>query len=202
MAWETEMPESMDTGGSFYKPTKKETLHLAVLAVDENPTSKNDGTLMNGTNISVEIMAGEHAKQQCDLMLWNEKPTDKNNGELAKRRKGRFVDSMSLLPKDVSPGQKVQINIQQAVGRQFIATVEPDEKTGYPKFAFADIWHVDDPAAPNCERNQDALKLLPKALRRDPASFKQNGGSTTAAKSPTPPPAAAAASTGDPIDEI
>jgi hypothetical protein len=54
MAWETEMPESMDTGGSFYKPTKKETLHLAVLAVDENPTSKNDGTLMNGTNISVE----------------------------------------------------------------------------------------------------------------------------------------------------
>ena len=212
MSFEVEIPNSMAAGGGGFKPKERVVLHLGVLAVDENPVSKGDGGLLNGVQISVEVMAGPFARQECDLMLWNEKPTDKNNGEMAKRRKSRWADAVNILPRrELKPGEKVQINLQDAVGQQFIAVVEPDEKTGFPKLPFADIWHIDDPSAPPCERSQDALKMLPKELRRSPESFAKsdskpaggkpsgngNGSGSAAATAAAPPVTAGAAMSAD-----
>lgn len=164
------------------------------MAFDEQPTKNSDGSMLNGCEVTVEILAGPHAKKQCDLMLWNPKPTDKNGGELAKRRYARFFDAVGILPQNVQKGQKVQVDPQKSIGRQFIATLEPDDN-GFPQFNFADIWHVDDPAAPKCELNQDALSpTLYGKFRRKPESFsKQNGSASGGATKPATQPAGAGA---------
>lgn len=179
MAIEMEMPESFDTGGAFlHEPG---TYHLAVIEVDEAPTSRNGGAL-DGFRVDVEVLAGPQAKKQAELMFFAPKPTDKNGGEMAKKKQGRFVVATGVAPA-AKPGEKVTVELQLAKGRQLIATLSQRESQTDPtkKFIdlnFADIWHVDDPSAPQCERNQAALGLLPKSLRRDPASFKQNASGT------------------------
>lgn len=185
MPYEVEMPESFDTGGSFLQ--EPGTYHLAVLNVDEHPQSR-DGKLLDGFKVDFEVLAGPHAKKQAEITFWNPKLTDKNNGEMAKKKQGRFVTNTGLIA-SAKPGEKVTVDLQQAKGRQVIATLAQRESQNDPtkKFIdlnFADIWHVDDPAAPNCERNQDALKLLPKSLRRDPASFKPAAASGNGSTKP------------------
>ena len=173
MSFEMEMPESFDKGGVFLQ--EPGTYHLSVINVDEHPQTKN-GQLLDGFKVDFEVLAGSHAKKQTEITFWNPKLTDKNNGEMAKKKQGFFVMATSLIGA-AKPGEKVMVDLQQAKGRQLIATLAQRESQTDPnkKFIdlnFADMWHVDDPSAPNCERNQDALKLLPKALRRDPTSFK------------------------------
>lgn len=210
MAFEMEMPESPDIGGSFLQ--EPGTYHLAVLNVDEQPTSKS-GQLIDGFRVDLEVLAGPQAKKQAEVTFWNPKLTDKNNGEMAKKKQYRFAFATGLLD-GFKPGAKVSIDLQKAKGRQLIATLAQRESQNDPskKFIdlnFADIWHVDDPAAPNCERNQDALKLLPKQLRRDPASFKPASAAPAANGNGTPkPPAlpqqqvAAGTATGVSFDDI
>lgn len=169
---EMEMPESFDTGGAYlHEPG---TYHLAVTSVDEQPTAKN-GTLIDGFRVEVEVLGGQHAKKQAELMFFAPKLTDKNNGEMAKKKQARFVLATGILAA-AKPGEKVTVDLAKAVGRQLIATLAHRESQNDPskKFIdlnFADIWHVDDPGAAKCEFNQAALGLIPKQLRRDPKSF-------------------------------
>ena len=209
MSFEMEMPESFDTGGAFLQ--EPGTYHLAVLDVDEHPTAK-DGKLLDGFRAQVEVLAGPQAKKQAELMFFAPKLTDKNGGEMAKKKQARFAIATGVLGA-AKPGEKVTVDLQLAKSRQLVATLAHRESQNDPtkKFIdlnFADIWHVDDPAAPQCERNQAALNLLPKSLRRDPASFRKpeakaaaNSGNGSAASVPTPP-APVASSAGVPIDEI
>lgn len=170
MPMEMEMPESFDTGGAFLK--EPGTYHLAVLEVDEQPTSQK-GELIDGFKIDAHVLAGPQNKKQAEITFWNPKLTDKNNGEMAKKKQARFVLATGII-QAAKPGEKVVVDLQLAKGRQFIATLSNRESNGktYIDLNFADIWHVDDPAAPQCERNQEALKLLPASLRRKPESFK------------------------------
>lgn len=205
MPFEVEMPESFDKGGAFLQ--EPGTYHLAVLNVDEHPQAKN-GTLLDGFKVDFEVLAGPQAKKQAEITFWNPKLTDKNNGEMAKKKQAFFVMATSLVGA-AKPGEKVTVDLQMAKGRQLIATLAQRESQTDPtkKFIdlnFADIWHVDDPSAPNCERNQDALKLLPKSLRRDPASFKPAPPASASGNghaNPRPPNAPAVASA-DLLDSI
>lgn len=175
MPYDVEMPESIDTGGGFLQ--EPGTYHLAVLNVNEQPQSKGC-EMIDGFQVDLEVIAGPHAKKQKEITLWNPKLTDKNGGEMAKKKQARFCLAACILP-EAKPGQKVTVDLQLAKGRQLVATLSQRDGSDGKKYLdlnFADIWHVDDPAAPQCERNQDALKLLPKSLRRDPKSFQQNGG--------------------------
>lgn len=207
MPFEMEMPESFDTGGSFL--TEPGTYHLAVLNVDEQPQAKN-GQLLDGFRVDFEVLAGPHAKKQVEVTFWNPKLTDKNNGEMAKKKQGRFVTNTGLVAA-AKPGERVTVDLQQAKGRQVIATLaqrenQNDPSKKYIDLNFADIWHVDDPAAPNCDRNQDALKLLPKSLRRDPASFKPaapaNGSGSSNNGGSSKPDTAAATAGSSLLDDI
>ena len=196
MATEMEMPGSFDTGGAFLQ--EPGTYHLAVIDVNEQPTAR-DGKMLDGFKVDVEVLAGPQAKKQAELMFFAPKLTDKNGGEMAKKKQARFVLATGVL-QAAKPGEKVTVDLQLAKGRQLVATLAHRESQNDPskKFIdlnFADIWHVDDPAAPNCERNQDALKLLPKILRKTAESFKHassngNGQSGGAPAKPTAPAAA------------
>lgn len=196
MAYEVEMPENMDAGGGEFIE-KSGWYHLAVVAVDESPTDRK-GQLISGFKASVCVLAGEHAdqtKKTADLTLWNPKPTDKNNGEMAKKKQARFLAATCVIDPAIkpSPGKKVTVDINNAVGRQLVARIEMREVDGkkYSDFHFADIYHVDDPAVVNVPKLESALKLLPKELRRDPASFKKaEGGTSASGNGSASPPAA------------
>jgi len=202
MPVEMEMPNDFETGGAFLQ--EPGTYHLSVTEIDEQPQS-NKGELLNGFRVDVEVVpgAGRQEKKQAELMFFNPKPTDKNGGEMAKKKQARFVLATGLLAA-AKPGEKVTVDLKQARGRQFIATLEKRKAQNSDKefidLNFADIWHVDDPAAPKCELSQAALKLLPATIRRKPESFKAaaaGNGSTKPANTPAAP--AAATST---LDEL
>jgi len=197
MPYEMEMPSDFDTGGTFLQEAG--TYHLAVTAVDETPAAK-DGTAIDGFKVDLEVLAGGQQKKQAEVTFWNPKATDKNNGEMAKKKQGRFVLATGILP-TAKPGEKVTVDLKQAVGKQLVATLSKRKSQNSDKefidLNFADIWHVDDPSAPQCERSQAALGLIPKALRRDPKSFakpdatsKSNGnGSSTSGSTQQKQPA-------------
>lgn len=170
--FEMEMPGSFDTGGAFL--SEPGTYHLAVMDVNEQPTSR-DGKLLDGFRVEAEVLGGPQAKKQVELMFFNPKLTDKNNGEMAKKKQGRFVLATGVI-QAAKPGEKVTVDLQLAKGRQFIATLALDDRGDdnakkFLQLHFADIWHVDDPTAAKCEFNQAAIKLIPANLRRSPESF-------------------------------
>src|SRR4051812_12309450 len=101
MAYEVEMPESLDTGGAFLK--EPGTYHLAVIDVNEQPTTQG-GQLIDGFKVDFEVLAGPQAKKQAEVTFWNPKLTDKNAGEMAKKKQGRFVMAASLI-QAAKPGE-------------------------------------------------------------------------------------------------
>lgn len=209
MAFEIEMPESTDRGGSFLDQAG--TYHFSVTAVDEQPTG-NDGKLIDGFRVSCAVLAGTtpcQEKKEVDITFFNPKMQDKNNGEFSKRKQARFVLAVGLLDGPRKGGERVTIDLQQAIGRQFIATME--ERTFTKRdgsqgksidLHFADLWHVDDPEAAAYPKNEAALKLLPASLRKKPEQFPSHAKSNSAATNGngsagnTTPPATAAAATG------
>jgi len=212
MAFEMEMPESTDRGGSFLD--QPGTYHFSVTALDEQP-SGNDGKLIDGFRVSCAVLAGTtngQEKKEVDITFFNPKLSDKNNGEFAKKKQARFVLAVGLLDGPRKGGERVTIDLQQAIGRQFLATME--ERTFTKRdgsqgksidLHFADLWHVDDPEAAAYPKNDAALKLLPASLRKKPEQFgSSNGngskpvtnGTTTKPAAPAAAPAAAVAPAG------
>lgn len=195
MPMEMEMPDSFETGGAYLQ--EPGTFHLAVTDIEEHPTSRN-GTLIDGFRAEVEVLGGPQSRRQAELMFFSPKPTDKNNGEMAKKKQARFALATGIIPA-AKPGEKVTVDLAKAKGRQLIATLahresQTDSTKKFIDLNFADIWHVDDPSAPKCELSQEALSLLPKSLRRPPESFVKpaaggNGSSGGNSKTTAPPAA-------------
>ena len=192
MAFEMEMPESTDRGGSFLD--QPGTYHFSVTAMDEQP-SGNDGKLIDGFRVSCAVLAGTtngQEKKEVDITFFNPKLSDKNNGEFAKKKQARFALAVGLLDGPRKGGERVTIDLQQAIGRQFIATME--ERTFTKRdgsqgksidLHFADLWHVDDPEAAAYPKNEAALKLLPTSLRKKPEQFGSSNGNGNGSKPTT-----------------
>lgn len=196
---EMDMPEKMEQEGNFL--AEPGTYHFAVLAVDEQPTSK-DGRPLDGFKVHCCAMDGTTAGQQkreIELMFFAPKMSDKNNGEFAKRKMARFAAACGILPA-ATPGARVSVDLQQAAGRQFVAEVErgtdaAGNPTKFLQLAWANIYHVDDPAVAQVPKDAAALGLLPATLRKTAADFQKpttppNGasGGTTGAKTPAAQP--------------
>lgn len=182
-----DLPQSMEGESNFL--SEPGTYHVAVLNVDEHPTTR-DGAPVDGFKVQFCVLDGTVAGQQkkeVELTLYNPKASDKNNGEFAKRKQARFAMATGILP-EAQPGQRVSVDLQQALGRQLIIEVErkTDQATGQPskflQLAWANIWHVDDPAVcnePDTEhrnwalipKDANAIGLLPAKLRRSAESF-------------------------------
>ncbi len=207
MSFEIEMPESTDRSGNFL--SEAGTYHFAVNAIDEAPSTKS-GAAINGFKVSASVLAGTvpgQENKETGLIFRNPKYDAKDGGEFQRKKQARFVMAIGLLDGPRPAGEKVTVDLQQARGRQFIATVEKSKnqdgkETGYVDIAFADIWHVDDPEAKAFPKNEAALKLLPASLRKKPEQFpshaKTNGAATNGNRnvSNTTPPATTAAATG------
>jgi hypothetical protein len=209
MSYEVDLPDSFDQESNFL--SEPGTYHLAVLVVDEQPVS-NAGQPLNGFRASCSVLDGTIQGQQrreIDLMFFAPKATDKNGGEMAKKKIARFAMATGIIS-NPQPGQRVTLDLQAAAGRQFVAELErqKDKTTGEPtrflQLAWANIWHVDDPEVRDVPKSAQALALLPSELRRAPESFKRpdppvKGAGTPAPQTPPPPakPAAGAVNLDD-----
>lgn len=186
-------PETVDTGGGNWL-TQPGTYHVVVTHADEEPTN-GKGDMMDGFRITCQALEGtvkdEDGKfteldKTIDLIFWNPKLTDKNEGLFARQKQGKFFIATGLLT-EAQLGTEVEINLQNAVGRQIVLTLEEQDGSGDRKFLqlhFADIWHIDDPAVASYPKCAKSVKLIPAAHRRDPKSFEKKNGSSAAKTRP------------------
>lgn len=187
-----------NTGGFLSEPG---TYHLCVTDATENPTNKSGGLIDNAAfRVSCEVLSGTVAGQEhktIDILFFHPKATDKNEGAFARKKIDRFLLAVSLVGDD-DKDKDIDIDITKCVGRQFVAKLEQDEENAkFLRVAFADIYHVDDPAVKAVPKNEDALKLMPAALRKignQPAAAKPGKAKAMRAANAAAPAAAAPAS--------
>lgn len=158
------------------------TYHLLVTDTSERPT-KSDGTLINGFSYSVTVLEGtvkaEIGKEfemvfRDPNLRWSQDAQDRDL-----KAQCRALAAVGLLDESQAGGKEVEINVSEAVGRQFVATFqfkrEKNDKTGeyettkFVQLKGADIWHVDDDFVSDYPKCQSALAKIPPELRRGEA---------------------------------
>jgi hypothetical protein len=92
--------------------------------------------------------------------------------EWSRKKQTAFVVATGLL--DVGKlGQRVEIDLTKAEGRQIVLTFNENEHEGKKniELAYANIFHVDDPRAEKFPKDKAALDIIPKALRKSKEYF-------------------------------
>lgn len=178
--WQT--GDDFSAGGKFLDQTG--TYHFCITAMDENP-QKKDGSLIDNAFFRAHLtaLAGTvdgQKDQTVDLCFFYPKPSSKDQGAFATKQIDRFFLSTGIINENLK-GQEVDIDLQAAVGRQIIAKLELDQDGKHLRLAYADVFHVDDPAVSAIPKDENALKLLP-------ASQRMIGGKKPAAKPAPQPP--------------
>lgn len=175
-------PDALPSGGGNWID-KPGTYHLVITATDEEPTSK-DKKLIDGFKVDFQAVEGTvrdadgkftEANKTLDMVFFNPKITDKNEGLFARQKQAAFFIAAGLMTEEQLGGQEIDIDLTKAVGRNVIATLEEDKQDNGKSFirlSYADIFHIDDPRASKFPRNERALSLIPAEHRRDPKSFK------------------------------
>ena len=168
-------PETTDTGGGNWL-TLPGTYHGVITHADEHPVNAK-GESLDGFRITVQALEGtprdESGKfaerdRTVDLMFWHPKLTDKNEGMFARQKQAKFFLATGLMSEQ-QLGNEIDIDLEDAIGRQVIFTLEEQEgKTGrsFLQLHFADIWHVDDPDTSSYPKCQKSISLIAKPLRR------------------------------------
>lgn len=196
MSFEFDAPESLPTGGGNWLD-KPGTYHLVVTAVDEEPISRKK-ELISGFKVDFQALEGTvrdadgkftEEDKTTDIVFFNPKITDKNEGLFARQKQAAFFVATGLMTEDQLGKSGIKIDLKQAVGRHVIATMEEETSGQGKKFirlAYADIFHIDDPRAANFPKNEKAMSLIPSAHRRDPKSFTIGDGNGDQAKQSKP----------------
>ena len=179
----------ISTGGSWL--AEPGTYHLCITHVEENPTKK-DGTLIPNAafRVDLEALAGTVEGQKgktIDLILFYPKSDSKDGGAFAKKKIERLFLSTCLATQEqlTTPGVELDIDIADMKGRQIVAKFEEEETDRGKKMlqlAFADIFHVDDPAVAGIPKDAGFLKLIPAALRWVGAPQATNGAAAATPK--------------------
>lgn len=164
----------LSTGGLWL--AEEGTFHLNIVEMQEEPVDKNGNLIPNAAfRVACVVCDGTVAGQQdktTDITFFRPKSTDKNEGAFAKKKIDRFLVAVGLATEQqIKEKAKLSIDLQDAVGSQFIAKLELErDDNGQPKsrflsLSFADIFHVDDPAVAGIPKNKDCLALLPPSQR-------------------------------------
>lgn len=182
MALTMETSETTEATSQFID--KPGVYHLAVVGTEEAPTTK-DGKFIDAFEITVAVAAGPQENREARLLFNNPNATHKDQGNFARTMQTRILEVLGLIRPEAK-GKQVTVELSDAMGRQFIGKFRAEEYNGKQQIRLdgLNFWHVDDPNAEKCERNQQAINLLPKDLRRSPDTFpkKEDKGATTGAK--------------------
>jgi hypothetical protein len=196
MSLEFDAPEEKEQTSQWLKA--KGIFHFAVTAVDPNPVSQA-GQQLPGIKVTLAVMGGTDATQvnkQWDAVLYQGTAEDKETQrDLNNRRLDRFFEAVGIQKHVITGGdgrKRVRIDDPMlAVGRQFIGETEPwlgDNGKTRMGWAWDNLYHVDDPRVKDVPKNQEAIALIPQALRRPASSFTVIGGAPTQAPVAAPQP--------------
>lgn len=213
MALSFEMPEEIGGGGgNFLREPGK--FHFVATKMDESP-SWPSGEPIDGYKVVGEVLAdtkgGQCIGQEAEIIFSNPNPLHKDGGAFGRKKIAACMVALGFAG-PVNMGKSIDADLEEGIGRQFFAELElrKDESgevyltargNTVLELAFANIYHVDDPAAKNYPRDEASLAAIPAAHRiTDPAFFdairgkkpKSDGdggnGSAKAAPKPTPKP--------------
>jgi hypothetical protein len=205
---EFDAPENQEQDAAFLEQPGK--YHCQVVWIEEEPRKQDGSMIANAVfrahcTVLDGTVAGQRGKE-CNLMFFAPKLTDKDNGEMAKKKILFFAQSIGCA--SVANGKMVikfgpevgeadydegdeHIGSLHARGRQFVVEVEKDREGKYVTMRYANVWHVDNPVVKDVPKDKAALGLLPPTLRKAAKDFAKPGTATgnvaTTAKT-TPPP--------------
>jgi hypothetical protein len=168
------METTEDVGGSASDQYLSEpgTYHCVVTGVAEDEGPK--GNPIDGFTVGLSVLDGTKPGQKdksTNLCLFSpdQSKTEKSQ-EWARKKQTAFAIAAGLI--DLKKlGGKVQINLQEAVGRQLVLTFVHDDEGKYLQLSYANIYHVDDPRAATFPKDKEALGIIAKELRKDTAYF-------------------------------
>lgn len=168
------METTEDVGGSASDQYLNEpgTYHCVITSVAENEGPK--GNPIDGFTIGFAVLDGttkEQKDKSTNLCLFSpdQSKSDKSQ-EWARKKQTAFAIASGLI--DLKKlGGKVQIDLQDAVGRQVVATFEHDDAKKYLQLSYANVYHVDDPRAASFPKDKEALAIIPKELRKEAVYF-------------------------------
>lgn len=177
---EYQVGESLDRGTKYLDGTQPGCYHMVISAV-HRPARNAEGMPIENALASVSCVVAaplEHKDKLFDLTLWYPKMDAKDGGAFGQKKNDRFLAAIGAITPEMIKS-KIRINWAGLAGRQFLVKLEATEreiqkgknrgqKRAFLDVAFAEFYHVDDPeAGTDYPRNEQALKMLPKSLRRD-----------------------------------
>ena len=222
MALEFDAPENQDQEGTFL--TEPGKYHCLVHSVETDPLNKDGGQITNAAfRVHASVLEGTTAGQkdkEFNLMFFNPKMTDKDNGEMAKKKilffaqsigcgavvNGKIVIKFGPDPHDPDYDEgATNIGCKYAEGKQFVVELEKDRDGKYLTLRFCNVWHVDHPAVKDVPKCKASLAMIPAALRKSEKDFQKPGqkpgnGAGSGAKQNPPQPQKPAAAATPPVD--
>lgn len=181
MGFEFDAPDQddMQQGASNYLEAPG-IYHAMVTAVYEGtqpPKANGEAKVMDGFSCTLDILAGTVKGQDgkiANLRFWNPKLTSKDGGKFARKKQAAFLIATGVIAPD-QLGKRVSVDLKNAAGQQVVLKLELGEKSDegkqYLDLAFTDIWHIDDPRAAACPKDEKAVGLIPKEMRRSAEYF-------------------------------
>lgn len=145
------------------------TYHLIVQEFDAAPHDYQ-GNADTGFHVVAQVLAGTaQVNGVCPEAgkTIRMKFPDKDNTtpdwrqERDQKRQDRFFVATGFIS-EANIGQEMEVDIEDVVGRQFIAKF----KDGW--LSRCDLWHVDDSQVVDVPKDKKRLKMIPKALRMTP----------------------------------
>lgn len=152
--------------------------HVAFTTVDDQPTSKKDGKLIDGIRIGIQILEGTvrvdgkctEIGKRLDELFANPNETHKDGGRFARQKLTNLVIAGGLVDEG-KRGSEVEIDWNKLVGRQAVVYVKVEKTKGKGKdgsdreFENAgidgvNIYPVTDPRVAHVPKCPKALKLL------------------------------------------
>lgn len=161
--YESEMPDDTEPGGNFL--SAEGSYHLVVMEADPRPLNKKN-ELIQGFKIKFCVLAGTVEGQkgkEIDLIFFNPRLDQKNQGEFSRKRQARFWLATGLVNKN---DDKIRVSFDAARGRHVVARLEKDDDGKYLVLAYQDIFHVDDQEAACVPMDTKAIDAIPKEWRR------------------------------------
>ena len=142
--------------------------HVVVTGLDPNPATR-DGRPLDGLRVECEVLSGTTEKQAgktFETLLFRGKETDKDKGEMAKKKLTRLAVAFGG---QHSPGGKGKIDTDACIGRQIVIDVAKNTgKDGKERLEinYSNIYHVDDPEVADVPKDASALGVIPRELRK------------------------------------
>lgn len=168
--FELDVPDSLENESPYLNVPG--IFHLVVNDVMVGTGPK--GAAIDGFTVAIEVRDGTvrdkngctEVSKMINLSFFRPGLNDKDGGQFARLRMSRFFLAVNAID-PMQAGKPAKVDMERIKGQNFVARFEHNTNDGktFLRVAGADTWHIDDPHAKSCPKEQASLKLIPAELR-------------------------------------